>query len=175
MSDVAEEQDSEVTTDDVETDVVEQQGQDPSAQPTDFDSLPEWAKKELRRARNDAAKARTKARDAEKANLSDADKIRAEVREEVAREYAGKLAATELRGALSELKDDVVDDLIEDLNLTNFIDEDGEVDKVKVRTFANRILGSRRSRVEPGAGSNGSSAGRNASDDFARVVAPLFK
>lgn len=93
----------------------------------------------------------------------------------MAREYAGKFAAAEIRAALAELKDDVVEDLIEDLNLTNFIDEDGEVDKQKVRTFANRILGSRRSRIEPGAGSNGTGAGRSTSDDFARIVAPLFK
>lgn len=150
-------------------------GQDPEAPPTDFDSLPEWAQKELRRARREAANARAKAKDAERNSLSDADRIKAEVREEVAREYAGKLAASELRAALGELKDDVVEDLIEDLNLANFITEDGDVDSAKVRTFANRVLGSRRSRVEPGAGSNGSSAGRSPADEFARTVAPLFR
>lgn len=144
--------------------------------PSDVDSLPEWAQNELKRARREAADARRKARDAEQSSMTDAEKTKAEIRAEVTREFASKMAMTELRSALGEMKSDHVDDVLEAVNVEHFVTEDGEVDRPAVKAFAARILGARRNTADigHGQGTNGSPRKRTNAEQFADTINGLF-
>jgi hypothetical protein len=148
------------------------EGQEPeSVTPSNIEELPDWAQSEIRKARREAAEARIKARDA----LPDAERMRAEIRDEVQREYASKLAAAAIRTALSEIKPEYVEDIIDDLNLDRFV-LDGDVDKAAVKSFSARVLGVRRSRAEvgTGAGQNGTPRKRTTADQFADTISGMF-
>lgn len=148
-------------------------GQDSSPQqPSDIDSLPEWAQAEIRRARREAAEARVKAREAQQAGMTDADRIRAEV----TAEFAGKLAASELRAALADLKPEHVDDIVEAVNLSKFVTDAHEVDRPAVKAFAARVMGTRKARVDVGHGEGTGAAARqrSAAEQFADTISGMF-
>ena len=139
--------------------------------PTEIDDLPEWAQSEIRKARREAAASRVKAREAEQDKMSEAERIRAEIRQE----YAEKLATSEVRAALSDLKSDHVDDIIDSLNLSKFVNDDGDVDRPAVKAFAARVLGGRRrADVGAGSGSNGTPRKRTTAEQFAEAINPMF-
>lgn len=65
---------------------------------------------------------------------------RIEARAEAIKEAAGKLAAAEIRAvAANRFDDDQLAALLEGVNLTAFVDEDGEVDAAKVAKFVDGI------------------------------------
>lgn len=63
----------------------------------------------------------------------DADAIREEVRKELQRENAVKLVKSEFKAAIAgRMSDDDFKEVIEDLNLANYVKEDGEVDTERI-------------------------------------------
>lgn len=126
-----------------------------------LDSLPEWAQAEIRKARREAAKARVDAKAARSTALSEQERAIEAAKAEVAATYGKRLVAAELRGALTGvLKPEEVDDLIDDLNLSKFVDDEGEVDRDAVKALVRRLTGRRAARADVGHGANGDSPSR---------------
>lgn len=147
--------------------------QNPSADQHNTDDLPEWVRDELTRARREAARYRTQARDAKseaktgKEEAPDKDAIRAEVRQEFARD----IAAARLESALTGLVDSPAE-FVELLDKSKYVTADGGVDLDKVKALREkftRIV----STPSVGHGRNGNNPLRTEADMFADVMNQL--
>lgn len=140
----------------VETDVADetQDGQEPTE--TAFEELPESWQTEIRRLRRENASKRVSARDAARKQTKDApasDEPSAQAlkaaeergRKSAALENGIRLARAEVRASLAgTLAPDHIDEIVEDLNLSRFVDDDGEVDTEAVAVLRDKytsILG----------------------------------
>lgn len=105
---------------------------------------------ELQKARKweERAKANSKAaqelEEFRKQSMTDAEKAvdqaRTEARREALTEVGGKVAAAEIRAAASgRMTDDQLSTLLDNVNLSRFVDDDGEVDRPLVATFVDGI------------------------------------
>jgi hypothetical protein len=92
------------------------------------------AAKELARVRRDAMS------DQERAVSEAAEKARSEAVTEVVARLGGRLVISEIRAAVAgRLPNDQLDALVEHLDLSGFLNDNGEVDATAVAAFAQRI------------------------------------
>jgi hypothetical protein len=124
-----------------------------------INDLPQWAQDEITKARRQAAQARIRAREARQASRQNApaessqqtiDDAREAGRKEARAEFAVKLARAEVRGALAGVvPDENLDDVLDDLNFSNYLDENDDVDAEAVTHLRERytsLLGAQRQR-----------------------------
>lgn len=141
--------------------------EEPETEPTEpqkFEDLPEWAQRELSKARREAAKYRVAAK---KAPEADSDAVRAEIR----REMATELAAAHIEAALTGIVEDPTA-IVEDLNLSRYVTEDGEIDKDAITTLKSKYTRLVK-RQSTGHGRAGASAAKSPADQFADVLRSL--
>jgi hypothetical protein len=108
---------------------------------------------------------------------------RAEERVKAQSGFAEKLAAAEVKAALTGLVDDP-DDIIEDLNLSRFVGADGEVDSEAVKALKTKYEGLAGRKEAAGRGAAGRVAGHgtagkggavSAADAFAEAIEGLLR
>lgn len=120
----------------------EQEGQEPDE--VSFDDLPQATKDEIRQLRREAATLRTKnkdlarrAREADQAGADAGDAIQqaeARGRKAAKAEYASQLATAQIRTALTGVvSDEGIDKVLNRLNLSTYVDDEGEVDTEAIR------------------------------------------
>lgn len=164
-----------------------EEGQEPES----IDDLPEWAREEILRLRRKDAAARVKLRQATKKQTpttgeppSDASEQALRAAEDRGRasarlEFAIQLAGAEIKAALAGVLDeDQIVDVVDDLNLTRFVDDDGEVDEDAVKALRDKYLHIVGKRTPPPV-SNGrqtrAAPQKSTADQFADALGPAFR
>lgn len=118
-------------------------GEDGADLAAEVDKWKAQARKHEERAKANA-KAAQELEEFRKQSMSDTEKAieqaRAEGRQQALTEAGSKVAAAELRAAATgRMTGEQLDTLLEGINLTRFIDEDGEVDRLAVTKFVDGI------------------------------------
>ena len=154
-----------------------EEGQEPS---NSIDDLPDWAQTEIRQLRRENANARIKARDAARAKPStdeqpEASRQALKAAEDRGRsaarmEYGIRLAGAEVKAALAGvLAEDQIADIVEDLNLSRFVDDEGDVDSEAIKVLRDKYTALAGKRQAPRVGH-----GRNTSPPQAKSTADQF-
>lgn len=133
------------------------------------EDLPEWVRDELTRARREAARYRTQARDAKQ--TKDGSPSEDQIRSEIRREFAQEMAAARLESALTGLVDSP-EEFVEMLDKSRYVTKDGNIDLDAVKALRDKFT-----RIvntpSVGHGRNGTGAVRSDIDQFADVMNQL--
>lgn len=165
-----------------ETEVTEEpdnEGQEPSS----IEDLPDWAQEEIRRLRRENANARVKAREANRSKPAEeqpevsrqALKAAEDRGRSAARmEYGIRLAGAEVKAALAGvLTEDQIADVLDDLNLSRFVDDEGDVDSDAVKVLRDKytaLVGKRQSPLVNHGRTSTSKAPKSTADQFAAAI-----
>lgn len=165
------------------------EGTDEGQEPVSFDDLPQETQDEIRRLRRENATLRVKSREASRSKTSEqqagepstqALKAAEERGRQAARMENGvRLAGAEVKAALAAvLTEDQIADIVDDLNLSRFVDDDGEVDSEAVRALRDKYVSLVGTRTTPKVNHGRQSAAKptkSTADAFAEAVGAAFQ
>jgi hypothetical protein len=126
------------------------EGAEEGQEPTSIDDLPDWAQEEIRKLRRENATKRVTQREQSRRTKTDtpqsteASQQAITAAEERGRQAARmengiRLAGAEVKAALAAtLTEDQIADIVDDLNLSRFVDDDGEVDSEAVHALRDK-------------------------------------
>lgn len=158
-------------------------------EPTAIEELPDWAQEEIRKLRRESANARVKARQAgRKAPASEqpteASQQALKAAEERGRQAARlengiRLARAEAKAALTGVVvEDQIDDVIDDLDLSRFVEDNGDVDSEAVKAFRDKftnLVGKRSTPHVSHGRQTRATPSTSTADAFAKAVEGAFQ
>lgn len=156
-----------------------------------IDDLPDWAAEEIRRLRRENATSRVKAREAARKTVQTpaeggaAPEAALRAAEERGRSAARmengiRLAGAEVKAALaaSALSSEQILDIVTDLDLTRFVQDDGDVDEEAIRVLAGKytaLIGAKKPAPRVGHGrQNGAATQPSTAQQFAETLGGLL-
>lgn len=127
-------------------------------------------RRERRAGKNSSAPA-TPAKGAEGDVTAQIAAATAQARSDARAEYSEQLAGTRIQSALEGLNIPDADSLVEDMNLSKFVDEDGNVDTDAVKALIDRYRPLARRRRKPGHGNQGGTGNTSTDEQQERAAA----
>lgn len=170
-----------VSQDDTDTSTEEQDTDQDEGQESKFEDLPKHYQDEILKLRRENAAARVKVREVRKGTQvkvseDTVEAAREQARSEARLEYGMKLAAAEVRASLtSVIPEDRVEDVMDELNLTRYVDEEGEVDLDAVKLLKEKyqaLVGQRR-KPKVNTAATSSTQAKTAKQEFADLINTL--